>query len=320
MHSARNAPARIAITLGDVCGIGPEIILKAMSDPLLAQRCVVVGDPGVLAAQATRLGLPMPREIMPVEALRAPYPEIGVLDATAGDAAYRYIVYAVEMAMRGEVGAIVTAPISKAAMRRAGHNYPGHTELLASLAGGCEVRMMLVNPELRVVLVTVHEALRTAVSNITPATVLRTIEIADAGLRKAGIAQPRLAVAGLNPHAGEDGLFGSEEVEQIVPAIAAARARGIAVSGPFPPDTIFMQARGLERFDAVIAMYHDQGLIPVKYLGLDEGVNVTLGLPFVRTSPDHGTAFDIAGSGRADPRSLIRAIDCAREIYDGNIR
>ena len=320
MHSANHAPARIAITLGDVCGIGPEIVLKAMSDPLLALRCVVVGDPRLLAAQAAQLGLPMPREIMPVEGLRAPYPQLGALDAKAGDAAYRYIVRAVEMAMSGEVGAIVTAPISKAAMQRAGHHYPGHTELLATLAGGCEVRMMLVNPELRVVLVTVHEALRTAVSNITPANVLRTIEIADAGLRKAGIAQPRLAVAGLNPHAGEDGLFGAEELEQIAPAIAAACARGITVSGPFPPDTIFMQARGLERFDAVIAMYHDQGLIPVKYLGLDEGVNVTLGLPFVRTSPDHGTAFDIAGSGRADPRSLIRAIDCAREIYDGNIR
>lgn len=318
-NSGRQA-AKIAVTLGDICGIGPELVLKAMSDPLLAERCVVVGDPGVIAAQAQHLGLPVPPALVAVEALQAPYPEFGAIDARAGAAAHRFIVRAVEMAMAGEVGAIVTAPISKAALQRAGHDFPGHTELLAALAGGCEVRMMLVNPELRVVLVTIHEALRSAVDNVTMAAVLRTIQIADAGLRRAGIAQPRLAVAGLNPHAGEDGLFGSEEREQIAPAIVAAREQGIDAAGPFPPDTIFMQARGLERFDAVIAMYHDQGLIPVKYLGLDEGVNVTLGLPFARTSPDHGTAFDIAGKGRADPRSLIRAIDCAREMHDGNIR
>ncbi|MBW6493942.1 MAG: 4-hydroxythreonine-4-phosphate dehydrogenase PdxA [Burkholderiaceae bacterium] len=306
----------IAVTVGDVCGIGPEIVLKAMSEPAIARRCIVVGDRGAVAAQARHLGLPMPGRFESVAALEAPYPPFGVLDARAGEAAYQFIRRAAAMAMAGKVGAVVTAPISKEAMHRAGHLYPGHTELLATLAGDVDVRMMLANEELRVILVTIHEALGSAIGRIKRDLVLRTIEIAASGLERMGIAAPRIAVAGLNPHAGEGGLFGNEEIAEIAPAVAAARAAGINASGPYPPDTVFMQARGFKRFDAVVAMYHDQGLIPVKYMGLDEGRNITLGLPFLRTSPDHGTAFDIAGKGIADPASMVSALNYAATMLD----
>ena len=305
--------APIAITIGDVCGIGPEIIVRALADPVVAARCVVYGDDGVLAAVATRLGLPVPprRRVVTDLAGTGGIPPPGRVDARAGDAAYRAVVAAAGDALAARVRAVVTAPLSKAALHAAGHDYPGHTELLAELAGGVDVRMMLANSDLRTVLVTVHQSLRSAIDAIDRDAVLRTIEIAHAGLQRLGIARPRLAVAALNPHAGEGGLFGTEETDHIEPAIRAARDRGIDASGPWPPDTVFMRARGFAHYDAVIAMYHDQGLIPVKYLGIDEGVNTTLGLPFVRTSPDHGTAFDIAGTGRADPASLLAAIRAA---------
>jgi 4-hydroxythreonine-4-phosphate dehydrogenase len=313
--------APIAVTLGDPCGIGPEIVLKACVDarlePALRERLLVVGEPQLLAREAARLGLPMPARLEPVtlpagsllEDLRP-----GRIGARGGDAAYRFVVHGAGLALAGRVCALVTAPLSKEAMHAAGHDYPGHTELLAELAGGAEVRMMLANDELRTVLVSIHVALREAIERVTQATVLETLSIADTALRRAGIVSPRLAVAGLNPHAGEGGMFGREEIEEIAPAVAEARKRGIDAHGPYAPDTVFMRARGFREFDAVIAMYHDQGLIPVKYMGLEEGVNITIGLPFVRTSPDHGTAFDIAGKpgpdgrGLADPRSLIAAI------------
>lgn len=299
--------------MGDACGIGPEIVLKACADvpPDLPLR--VVGDARWLAREAARLSLPVPARIDDVVTLPDPLP-VGRVDAGAGDAAYRCIVHAAGLALRGEVRAVVTAPIAKEAMHAAGHRFPGHTELLAELAGGVDVRMMLANPELRTVLVSIHVALREAIETLDRKAVLRTIEIADASMRRAGIARPRIAVAGLNPHAGEGGLFGREEIEIIAPAVADARSADIEVSGPFAPDTVFMRARGFREFDLVIAMYHDQGLIPVKYLGIDDGVNVTLGLPFVRTSPDHGTAFDRAGRsgpdgrGLAEPGSLLAAI------------
>jgi len=303
----------IAITMGDACGIGPEIVLKACADRSLELPLRVVGDARWLAREASRLSLPLPANIDDVVRLPDDLP-VGRIDARAGDAAYRCIVRAAEQAMRRELRAVVTAPIAKEAMHAAGHRFPGHTELLAELAGGAEVRMMLANPELRVVLVSIHVALREAIEALDTDGILRTIRIADASLRRAGLERPRIAVAGLNPHAGEGGLFGREEIDIIAPAVAAARAEHIEVSGPFAPDTVFMRARGLREFDLVIAMYHDQGLIPVKYLGIDDGVNVTLGLPFVRTSPDHGTAFDKAGRpgpdgrGLADPGSLIAAI------------
>jgi 4-hydroxythreonine-4-phosphate dehydrogenase len=328
MNAARRAeaPPPIAITLGDACGIGPEIILKAFAAGLPAP-CIVIGDAGLLARESARLGLglrvtealpgtPLEAGLVPVaQAVDLPADLApGVIDARAGEAAYRCIERAAGMAMRGEVRAIVTAPISKEALHRAGHPHPGHTELLAELAGGVPVRMMLANDELRTVLVTIHMALRDALDALSAEGILETVRITDAALRQAGIAAPRIAVAGVNPHAGEAGAFGREEIDIVEPAVSRARALGIDARGPFAPDTVFMRARGFAEFDVVVAMYHDQGLIPVKYLGLDAGVNITIGLPFVRTSPDHGTAFDIAGRlgpdgrGLADPRSLQAAI------------
>ena len=213
----------------------------------------------------------------------------------------------------GAARALVTAPIHKEALHAAGSPYPGHTEMLQALAGGAPVRMMLANEELRTVLVTIHCSLRQAIERVTRESVRETLVITHTALRRMGLATPRIAVAGLNPHAGEGGLFGDEEIVHIAPAIADARAAGIEASGPFAPDTIFMRARRGE-FDVVVAMVHDHGLIPVKYLGVEQGVNVTLGLPFVRTSPDHGTAFDIAGRGVADPASLAAALAMARRL------
>ena len=237
----------------------------------------------------------------------------GVVSARCGAAAALCIEAAVRALQAGQGRALVTAPIHKEALHAAGSPYPGHTEMLQQLAGGVPVRMMLANAELRVVLVTVHLALRDAIERIDSANVLQTLQISDRALRRMGVAAPRIAVAGLNPHAGEGGLFGREEIEQIAPAIERARAEGIDARGPFAPDTVFMRARQGE-FDAVVAMTHDHGLIPVKYLGLDEGVNMTLGLPFVRTSPDHGTAFDIAGRGLADACSLLAAWRMAEAV------
>ena len=217
---------------------------------------------------------------------------------------------------------MVTAPLHKEALALAGVHFPGHTELLQAEAARhagvaveqMPVRMMLANEELRTVLVSIHMSLRDAIAAVTRPQVLQTLRIAHLALSRSLGRVPRIAVAGLNPHAGEGGLFGREEIEVIAPAIAAARARGIDAHGPFAPDTVFMRARGFAEFDVVVAMYHDQGLIPVKYLGVEQGVNVTLGLPLVRTSPDHGTAFDIAGSGRADAASLIAAVRMARQL------
>lgn len=316
--------ASLAITIGDPSGIGPEIVVKALAeDPALADGSLVIGDRRWLERTAQALGLPCPPHIdSPEDGWPDPFhtvplpPDlpVGKVNAAAGEAAYRYILRGIDHTQRRRCRALVTAPISKEALHLAGHDYPGHTELLAERAGGVPVRMMLANDELRTVLVTIHLSLRDAIDQLTLPNVLQTIELAHAALRGAGIIAPRLAVAGLNPHAGEAGRFGREEIDVIAPAIAAARAHGIDASGPHPPDTVFMRARGFREFDAVIAMYHDQGLIPVKYLGLDQGVNITIGLPFVRTSPDHGTAFDLAGRGQADPASLKAAIRQAHRL------
>jgi 4-hydroxythreonine-4-phosphate dehydrogenase len=249
---------------------------------------------------------------------------LGRVDARAGAAAARCIEHAVALVRCGEAAAIVTAPIHKEAFAAAGVAFPGHTEMLQALAaaGGAlpPVRMMLANDELRTVLVTIHMSLRRAIEAITYDAVLDTLRIADAAARRFVAGPPRIAVAGLNPHAGEGGLFGDEEIRIIAPAIAAARAEGIDARGPFAPDTVFMRARHAHghpgEFDVVVAMTHDHGLIPVKYLGVEQGVNVTLGLPFVRTSPDHGTAFDIAGTGSADASSLAAAVRMARRLAE----
>jgi 4-hydroxythreonine-4-phosphate dehydrogenase len=266
--------------------------------------------------------------LLPVAALGAPVP-VGQISAEAGRLAGACVTWAARAALRGEIAALVTAPLHKEALAAAGAPYdafPGHTELLQAEAAAhlgrsvaeLPVRMMLANDELRTVLVSIHLSLRAAIEAVTLDNVLQTLRITHAALQPLLGRAPRIGVAGLNPHAGEGGLFGREEIEIIAPAIARALSEGVDASGPHAPDTVFMRARAVAgqpgEFDAVVAMYHDQGLIPVKYLGVDKGVNVTLGLPLVRTSPDHGTAFDIAGTGRAEAASLIAAIRMARRL------
>jgi len=329
----------VALTLGDACGIGPETIVRAYARHE-ANGCVVYGDAAWLArtARAMRFtpqsDLPVIAEldtlmqwrdvpkgaipVLPVVQLPDDLP-LGRVDARAGAAAFACIEAAAKDAIAGRVAAVVTAPIHKAALHAAGVNFPGHTEILQFIAGGAPVRMMLANAQLKTVLVTVHMSLRQAIDAVTTESVLQTLRIAHQAANAWGMARPRIAVAGLNPHAGEGGLFGDEEARMVGPAITLARLEGIDASGPYPPDTVFMRARHDPpahpgAFDIVVAMYHDQGLIPVKYLGVEQGVNVTLGLPFVRTSPDHGTAFDIAGKDQADPSSLIAAIRMARQL------
>ena len=297
----------VAITMGDPSGIGPEICVKLFAGPLPAPA-FVIGDPALLRRTAAALALPIaiseiasPAEahaapatlhVLPASTLPASLP-IGHIGAAAGQASYDYIIRAIELAQSGQIDAIVTAPISKEALHAAGIAYPGHTEILADKSASPDVAMMLANDELRTILVTIHVSLAHAISLITKPRVLRTIRHAQNACQAYGITHPRIAVAGLNPHAGEGGMFGREDIDEIAPAIAAARAEGIDATGPYPGDTVFMRARRGE-FDIVVAQYHDQGLIPVKYLGIEHGVNVTVGLPFVRTSVDHGTAFDIA--------------------------
>lgn len=312
--------------MGDPVGIGPEIIAK-LFDQGLPTPAVVYGDANSLQRAIDMLGMdlvvqrihePPPQgqastRIIPLiqsgPALPADLPW-GQVDARAGRCAYEAVCLAIDDAMAGRLRAIVTAPLHKQAMHAAGVDFPGHTEILAERSGTQHVAMMLANNELKVLLATIHVALADVPSLITTELELRSIRLAHQACVQAGIKQPRVAVAGLNPHAGEDGKFGREEIDVICPAIEAARSEGINASGPWPGDTIFMRARRGE-FDIVVAQYHDQGLIPVKYLGVDEGVNVTVGLPFVRTSVDHGTAFDIAGKGVADAASLRCALDLA---------
>lgn len=331
MTTANQAALPLLISMGDACGIGPEIIASLWRREA-PRDAVVVGDVGVLrrAVAATGGGLAVAQlgdiaglERVPPRCLPVWQPEglpeglaaapLGRVDARAGAAAAACIAAAVALIQAGRARALVTAPIHKEALHAAGSPYPGHTEMLQALAGGVPVRMMLANEELRTVLVTIHCSLREAIDRVTRAAVLETLRITGAALRRMGIAAPRIAVAGLNPHAGEGGLFGDEEIRHIAPAIADARAEGWDATGPYAPDTVFMRARRGE-FDVVVAMTHDHGLIPVKYLGVEQGVNVTLGLPFVRTSPDHGTAFDIAGRGIADPASLGAALAMARRL------
>jgi 4-hydroxythreonine-4-phosphate dehydrogenase len=263
--------------------------------------------------------------VLQVAALAQP-PAWGQVNAAAGRAAADCVIWAARASLRGELAGLVTAPLHKEALAAAGVSFPGHTELLQAEAAAwlgrelaeVPVRMMLANDELRTVLVSIHVSLRAAIDAVTLDNVLQTLRITHRAVGAALGRAPHIGVAGLNPHAGEGGLFGREEIEVILPAIEAARAEGLHVSGPFAPDTVFMRARARNgqpgEFDVVVAMYHDQGLIPVKYLGVEKGVNVTLGLPLVRTSPDHGTAFDIAGSGRADASSLVEAIRVARGL------
>lgn len=313
--------------MGDAAGVGPEIIVKLYAQGL-PHPCLVYGDAGIIDATRRALGLHDLRVdiiseaaialdagpgVIPVLNRSQALPETlvpGQISAIAGRGAYEYLCHAIDDAQAGQIRAIVTAPLHKQALKLAGIDYPGHTEILADRTGTQDFAMLLANNEIRVILVTIHVPLADVPALITPSSVLTTIKLAHHACVQAGIERPRVAVAGLNPHAGEDGRFGREDMDAIAPAIQDARNHGIDASGPWPGDTVFMRARNQE-FDIVVAQYHDQGLIPVKYLGIDHGVNMTVGLPFVRTSVDHGTAFDIAGQGVADERSLRAAVDLA---------
>ena len=332
----------IAITTGDPAGIGPEVVLKALVDQELLNtaRWVVIGDAAILNMVGQQLGLKPPDSIVqdsaqisaqwscektarqPAETapvclldLRQLEPSqftIGQLSAVCGAAALEYVRTATQLCLDGQADAMVTAPLNKEAVSLTGQSFTGHTEFIADLSEAAESRMLLVNDRLRVIHVSTHCSLRNACELDTPR-ILRTIQLGNEALESLGFAQPRIAVCGLNPHAGENGLFGSEDLELIVPAIQAAQNMGMICEGPFPADTIFIQAvRGA--YDLVVAMYHDQGHVPMKLLDFENTINVSLGLPIVRTSVDHGTAFDIAGKNQADPSSLKAAMKLAVTI------
>ncbi len=321
----------LGITMGDPTGAGPELIVKALASLEVRGLCrsVVIGDAAVMRAAAQIVGIPTEIRVVSypgeVEGKEGVIPVIdlknvnlaelvrGRVAASGGAAAYAALEAATKLALAGEIDAIVTAPLNKEALNLAGYHYSGHTEILAYLCGVKNVVMMLVARNLRVAHVTTHVSLRRAIDLVTKARVFTVLRLASEGIRRMGVASPHLVVAGLNPHAGEGGLFGDEEIREIVPAIEVARAEGLRVTGPLPPDTAFLRA--LEgQFDGALAMYHDQGHIPVKMVAFEEGVNVTLGLPIIRTSVDHGTVFGKAGKGTASPRSLIEAIKLAARM------
>jgi 4-hydroxythreonine-4-phosphate dehydrogenase len=318
----------VAITMGCPVGIGPEIVLRYFSDPIRHRvPAIVVGDLGALRAVARQLsieanlqpwapGQAITGEVVPVwpaSALEAATLEWGKPDRTSSLAMTGYIEQAVDLIVQGHCSALVTCPIAKTGLKMAGLPFPGHTEMLAHLTKAPRFRMMMAGPRLRVVLVTIHRSLASVSGALTEGELFDCIRMTQQALqRDFGLERPRVAVAGLNPHAGEEGLFGDEEERLIRPALARAAQFG-RVSGPWPPDTVFYKALA-GGFDAVVAMYHDQGLIPFKLVHFEDGVNVTLGLPIVRTSVDHGTAYDIAGKGLASPASLTAAVDMAASI------
>ncbi len=309
--------------MGDPAGIGPEVALRAAAERDVARSAsfVFVGDRSVFESTARRLRIDARRlEVVEAATLAAAARRPGRPTPEGADGAYRSIVAGVRLVQKGKAAAVVTAPVAKKAIQSLGYDFPGHTELIARLAGNAEVRMMMAGTSLRVVLATTHVSLRSVPKLLDPERVARTAEIAaDALRRHFRIRRPRIALAGLNPHAGEGGAFGDEEIRILEPAVARARAQGIRLDGPHSPDTVFHRAR-LGEFDAVLALYHDQGLIPFKLLHFSDGVNVTLGLPFPRTSPDHGTAYDIAGRGAADASSMAAAMRLAAEMAGGRAR
>lgn len=329
MQHPDTSAAPLALTMGCPAGVGPEIICRLWAQEAFAAapQAIVVGDPGMLRRAAGLLGLrpaivawtpgepirPGTLPVLPIEGLDCAAVQWGQPDAATGAAMAGYIEMAVKLVLAGHCSGMVTCPISKLSLKQAGYPYPGHTEMLAALTGTPRVRMMMAGPRLKVVLVTIHVALAQVAGLLTTAEIVDCIHMTRNSLcRDFAIEQPRIAVAGFNPHGGEDSMFGDEEVRLIRPAMEMAAGPG-EVSGPWPPDTVFHQAAG-GRYDAVVAMYHDQGLIPFKLLHFADGVNVTLGLPIVRTSVDHGTAYDIAGRGLANPASLAAAVTMARAI------
>ncbi len=316
--------------MGDPAGVGPEIIALALEAEAFRGNCVVIGDLERLRSGARKSGsstryravqeperLPdgyVPVLEVPLEDRSIPF---GKLDARAGECAYQCLVKAIDLAMAGSVDAVVTAPINKESLQMAGHLYPGHTEILAERTGARDSVMMLAAGAMRVLHVTTHIPIAEVPRAISKERILRVLELGDEALRRMGIGKPSFAVAGLNPHAGEGSIFGDEEEAIIRPAVEIARGRGIDVTGPVPPDVVFLKMhRG--KYDAIVAMYHDQGHIPLKLLAFESGVNVSLGLPIIRTSVDHGTAFDIAGKGLADPGSLVEALRLAVSMAAGS--
>ena len=331
-----NRLPRVGITMGDAAGIGPEITLKSLAQPDIYDVCnpVVLGDARVIQAAAETIGTPFDIRSIDTEEMPEAKPglvnvidyknvdpstyEMGVVKAGNGDAAVHYTKEAGRMCLDGRLQAMTSAPLNKEAMQLGGYDYIGHTEILADLTGSPRCTTMLITGSLRVVHVTRHLPLRQVADAITRERVLETIRLTAESLPAMGIVEPRLGVAALNPHGGEGGLLGREEIEEIAPAVEAAQAMGIDAGGPYPADSIFFRAIAGE-FDAVVAMYHDQGHIPVKTHGFESSVTVTLGLPIVRTSVDHGTAFDIAWQGLASPQSLIEAIKLAAEMASTRI-
>lgn len=320
---------KIAITMGDPGGIGPEVIVKALYSGEIRQYCdpLVVGDIGTIKETVSLTGLPL--KVISLSRISDSEPEAGKIEvlnikssvsfrkcaasAEAGRAVVSYIKKAVELALKKEIKAVVTAPLSKESLRIAGYSWPGHTELLAELTATKEFAMMFVSDRLKVILCTIHVSLKNVPEMINEGLVLKTISLAKKGMDMLGIREPRIAVAGLNPHAGESGIFGDEEIKTITPAIEKAREIGIEVSGPYPPDVVFYKAYN-GNFDIIVCMYHDQGLVPFKMLAFDTGVNMTVGLPVIRTSPDHGTGFDIAWKNKANPSSMLEAIKLASKL------
>ncbi|WP_215830856.1 4-hydroxythreonine-4-phosphate dehydrogenase PdxA [Pelorhabdus rhamnosifermentans] len=330
----KNVRPILAITMGDAAGCGPEVIAKALTNARIYDACrpLVFGDAKrmELAAKIVKSPLTIKSlsnvkegsyqhgviDVLDFANIPADLP-FGKVDRRAGHAAFTYIEAAIEHSINNNVAAIVTAPINKEALHKGGHLFPGHTEILAELSHTKDYAMMLVGDVLRVIHVTTHVSMRQAADLIKKDRVLRVIRLAHRTLHQLGLEQPRIAVAGFNAHAGENGLFGREDIDEIVPAVLAAQQEGINATGPIPPDTVFFRAVCRKEFDIVVVMYHDQGHIPVKLLGFDNGINVTVGLPFVRTSVDHGTAFDIAGQGVADESSMIAALNFASHLAKG---
>ncbi|SCC24288.1 4-hydroxythreonine-4-phosphate dehydrogenase [Kosakonia oryzendophytica] len=321
----------IAVTMGDPAGIGPEIIIKSLVEGELTGSPVVVVGCARTFQRILGLNITPRAELRIIErvadarfapgvinVIDEPLADVealqpGVVQAQAGDLAYRCIKRATELAMSGDVKAIATAPLNKEALYLAGHHYPGHTELLAQLTGSKDYAMVLYTDKLKVIHITTHIALRKFLDTLNQDRVKTVVRIADTFLKRVGYDNPRIAVAGVNPHAGENGLFGDEEITIVGPAVEAMKAEGVNVTGPCPPDTVFMQCHeGM--YDMVVAMYHDQGHIPLKLLGFYDGVNITAGLPFIRTSADHGTAFDIAWRGIAKAESMAVSIQLAMQI------
>ncbi|MBC2608045.1 4-hydroxythreonine-4-phosphate dehydrogenase PdxA [Pelagicoccus albus] len=327
----------LAITMGDAAGTGPEIIGKAFVEEKLSELCnpVIIGDFAVLQQALGYTKAPISlRSISSIS--EAKFEEgtldvldqknidlnklrLGAVDPMCGQAAYEYVKVATELNLAGEVQGIVTCALNKEAMNKAGHHYDGHTGLLAELCERPGATMMLAAEKLRVSHVSTHVPLIEAIHRVRPERILKVVELTDEAIRRIGVEKPHIAVAGLNPHAGENGLFGDEEIKFITPAIREANKRGFHVSGPYPGDTVFFRANQGE-FDATIAMYHDQGHVAAKMLGIWKGVNVTLGLPIIRTSVEHGTNFDLAGTGKSDPRSLIEAIKLAAQMSAGAVK